>query len=79
MEREMICNEMELRGAIERLAQLYSQSERESAESAWNEETRREMSEDTTLLRLKIERETAEYLAQKYGLKAMTHNQDIAV
>lgn len=74
----MICNEMELRGAIERLAQLYSQSEHEASEPAWNEQTRREMAEDTALLRLQIEREVADYLAQKYRLSSPVRLQEAA-
>lgn len=63
----MICSEIELRCSVEWMARMYATEDREVAEPSWSPETRQEQVDDTRFMRLKIEREVAEYLARKYG------------
>ena len=63
----MIADELELRCSIEWIAKMYASQDREAVEPTWSPETRQEMAEQTQSVRLKIEREVAEYLACKYG------------
>ena len=63
----MIENEQQLRHAIETIARMYAQSEREATEPAWDAQTRLELSEDTDAVRTGIEQEVARFLAEKYG------------
>ncbi len=67
MKVKALADEMELRCSIERMARMYASADQEAVEPAWTPEWRAEMAEQTRCVRLKIEREVAEYLARKYG------------
>jgi len=64
----MLKNEKELEHSIQTIARLMSLRDREAVEPSWDEETRQEISDETRVLIGKIEREIAEYLAEKYHL-----------
>jgi hypothetical protein len=57
-------NELHLRVAIEQMAQLYGQGDRDAQEPHWDEAMRREMAFETNHLRVAFEREVALYLAK---------------
>ena len=63
----MIENEKQLRYSIECIARMYSLRDKDADEPLWDPAFRDEMAADTDAMRLKIEREVAEYLAHKYG------------
>ena len=63
----MIEDENQLRYSLELIVGMYSAQEREAVEPVWTPEMREEMAAQTKHMRLKIEREVAEYLAAKYG------------
>ncbi len=63
----MIEDENQLRYSIELIARMYSSQDREAGEPVWSPEIREQMADDTKHMRLKIEREVAEYLAARYG------------
>src|SRR5262249_28075719 len=64
----MIENEQQLRYSVEQVARMYRLRDREAAETLWDPETRDDIVEGTESMIRKVEREIAEYLAQKYDL-----------
>jgi hypothetical protein len=66
----MIENERQLRYSIESVAKMYRLSEKIGAQTIGDPDTRADEIDGVESMIRKIEREIAEYLAQKYGLVA---------
>jgi hypothetical protein len=64
----VICSESELRHSVEAVAKMYGICDRIAAQTIGDPETRRDEIESTQSMIRKVEREIAEYLAEKYGL-----------
>jgi hypothetical protein len=68
----MIENQEQLEYSIQALERMYATRSREAAETRWDPDLREMVVQSDQAMINKVEREIAEYLATKYGLREMT-------